>query len=149
MLTITIIFTVLLAISVFTIYDGVRSNRARVKKLAAMTETEREEFLAAEKVAENVRLREQQIRREQVVKEFRAANDRAAYGELNPVLICPHCQSKGLVRTQSVKKKTGISGGKATAAILTGGISLLATGLSRKDQMTQARCGNCMSQWFF
>jgi len=38
---------------------------------------------------------------------------------------------------KSVKAKQGISGGKATGAILTGGVSLLATGLSRKANLTR------------
>ena len=72
-----------------------------------------------------------------------------AYGSINPQMICPHCQYKNCVRTMQIKKKAGISGGKATAAILTGGVSMLATGLSRKDKLTQAHCGNCNSTWSF
>lgn len=70
-------------------------------------------------------------------------------GIINPQLICPHCQTKGHVRTKSVKMKKGISGAKATGAILTGGISMLATGLSRKEGLTQAHCTNCGSTWQF
>jgi len=64
-------------------------------------------------------------------------------------IICPHCQTKGSVTTRSVKKKAGISGGKATAALLTAGISLLGTGLSRKDKVTEAHCSNCGATWYF
>lgn len=70
------------------------------------------------------------------------------YGERNPAVICPACQTRGLVRTKNVDRKSGISGGKATAAILTGGVTLLATGLSRKEAATQCYCDNCRSQWF-
>ena len=62
-------------------------------------------------------------------------------------MICPHCQTKGSVTTAKVKQKAGISGGKATGAILTGGISLLATGLSRKRLTTQASCRHCGMSW--
>jgi hypothetical protein len=48
-----------------------------------------------------------------------------------------------------VQRKGNISGAKATAAILTGGLSLLATGLARKKWCTQARCDGCTSQWDF
>jgi hypothetical protein len=48
-----------------------------------------------------------------------------------------------------VKVKRGISGGKATGAVLTGGVSMLATGLSRKEAATKATCGNCGSRWVF
>jgi hypothetical protein len=62
-------------------------------------------------------------------------------------MLCPHCQTRGKVNTQTVKVKSGVSGGKATGAVLTGGLSLLATGLSRKQQVTQASCGNCGVTW--
>lgn len=64
-------------------------------------------------------------------------------------LVCPHCQTRGKVSTQRAKVKQGVSGGKATGAVLTGGLSLLATGLSRKQMMTKAKCGNCRSEWLF
>jgi hypothetical protein len=64
-------------------------------------------------------------------------------------IFCPQCQRRGSVRTQSVTLKKGISGTKATGAILTGGISLLAVGLSRKEDVTEARCSNCGSVWHF
>jgi transcription elongation factor Elf1 len=67
----------------------------------------------------------------------------------NKHMICPHCQSKGTVRTKRIKKKSGISGGKVMGGILTGGLSLLATGLSRKHRMTEAKCSNCGNRWYF
>ena len=56
---------------------------------------------------------------------------------------------QGYVRTLRGKGKKGISGGKATAAVLTAGISIGATGLSRKQMMTRAKCGNCGVSWDF
>jgi len=64
-------------------------------------------------------------------------------------MICTHCQVKGKVFTEKVKVKTGISGGKATVALLTGGLSLIATGLSRKQEVTKAHCYNCHEEWYF
>jgi len=64
-------------------------------------------------------------------------------------IICPHCMRKGFVTTRKIKRKAGISGGKATAAILTGGLSLLAAGLSRKEELTEAYCANCNATWHF
>lgn len=64
-------------------------------------------------------------------------------------IICPHCQVKGQVSTRKVTRKTGVSGGKAAAAIVTGGWSLLATGISRKEDQTECRCGKCKSVWYF
>lgn len=71
------------------------------------------------------------------------------WGPINPAIICPHCQTRGKVRTKPVDRKKGISGGKAVGGLLTGGISLLATGISRHEQHTQAHCGNCNSTWDF
>ncbi len=71
------------------------------------------------------------------------------YGNVNKAMTCPHCETKGKVRTMKVKQKKGVSGGKATAAVLTGGLSILATGLSRKEEVTQAHCDNCDNTWVF
>jgi transcription elongation factor Elf1 len=62
-------------------------------------------------------------------------------------IVCPHCQAKGGVTRTTVKKKQGISGGKATGALLTGGVSMLATGLSRKANFTRMSCSNCGTSW--
>lgn len=62
-------------------------------------------------------------------------------------MVCPHCQNMGTVRTKRVKKKGGISGGKVMGAMATSGVSLLATGLSRKHKVTEARCRNCRAKW--
>jgi len=72
-----------------------------------------------------------------------------AHGPLNPAMICPHCQTKGGVRTRAVRAKAGVSGGKATMALLTGGLSLLATGLSRTEIVTHAHCNCCGNNWKF
>ena len=64
-------------------------------------------------------------------------------------ITCPHCDVKGYVRTKRIKRKAGISGAKATGAILTLGTSLLFTGLSRKEEVTEAHCGKCGSTWHF
>jgi hypothetical protein len=67
----------------------------------------------------------------------------------NPQMICPHCQTQGSVSTEKTKVKQGISGGKATGAVLTAGLSILATGLSRKQTATRAKCSNCGAEWLF
>lgn len=68
---------------------------------------------------------------------------RAAFGELKPEVICPYCQTKGTTRTKNTIQKTGISGAKTTAAVLTGGVSILATGLSQKENVFRAHCDHC------
>jgi hypothetical protein len=64
-------------------------------------------------------------------------------------MACPHCQKKGEVFTWPVSVKRGISGGKAAAAILTAGISVLFVGLSRREELTEARRENCEARWKF
>lgn len=72
-----------------------------------------------------------------------------AHGQVNGQLICPHCAKKGMVHMRQVSKKFGISGGKATAGLLTGGLSLLLTGLARRDKVNEAYCANCSTTWHF
>lgn len=69
--------------------------------------------------------------------------------KLNGFITCPHCDTKGFVQKRVVMAKAGISGGKATAAVLTGGLSLLVpgVGLSRKQPVTELKCGKCGVLW--
>lgn len=62
-------------------------------------------------------------------------------------IICPHCRTKGTVTTRKVTLKRGVSGGKATGALLTGGVSMLATGLSRKEATIELSCSDCAMVW--
>lgn len=64
-------------------------------------------------------------------------------------MSCKNCGANATVSTEQVKRKKGISGGKATAAILTNGVSVGVVGLSRKEQETKASCSKCKSVWYF
>jgi len=86
---------------------------------------------------------------EREAADYEAGRVLRVYGPISPQYICSHCQQRGFVRTITVKRKKGVSGAKATGALLTMGISMLATGLSRKEGLTQAHCGNCNSTWDF
>lgn len=88
-----------------------------------------------------MKLGEQQVARDR--------SDTWQYGPRNKAMVCPHCQTKGEVRTRAKKVKKGISGTKAAGAVITGGVSILATGLSRREGVTSAHCGNCHSTWEF
>jgi hypothetical protein len=88
------------------------------------------------------------IEREQYFKNELLKINKSQYGSLNKAMICNHCQSKG-VRTKSIEQKKGISGAKATANILTGGLLLPVVGLSRKENATQAHCDKCNNTWIF
>lgn len=71
------------------------------------------------------------------------------HGKWTPAerVVCPHCHERGEVSTRLEDRKSGISGGKATAAILTFGISLLVAGLSQKVEIRRAWCGSCGVTW--
>lgn len=62
-------------------------------------------------------------------------------------VACPHCNKVGDVTHKAVRVKKGISGSKATAGLFTGGLSLWVTGLSRKEDATEAYCKNCGTRW--
>jgi len=76
-----------------------------------------------------------------------AVGEQATIGLVKPKMVRPHCNVTGQVYTKTVKSKRGVSGGKATGALMTGGLSLLATGLSQKVKTTQATCKNCTVAW--
>lgn len=65
----------------------------------------------------------------------------------NPDVVCPHCQVKGMVRVTATSRKRGVSGGKATGALMTGGLSMFVTGLSRKQAVSHMACTNCGVEW--
>ncbi|MEJ2193376.1 MAG: hypothetical protein P8X73_00780 [Ignavibacteriaceae bacterium] len=68
---------------------------------------------------------------------------------LNYEMICPYCQRKGQVRVKTIIQYKRINVVQATAAILTFGITLLATGFLRKEQERHAHCGYCNSVWHY
>lgn len=78
-----------------------------------------------------------------------AADPKNGSSGANSAMICPHCQKKGFVSAVPTRRKVGVSGGKATAALLTGGLSLFATGLSRKESVTEAHCSHCGAHWVY
>lgn len=71
------------------------------------------------------------------------------HGDPSPKIVCPQCQERGQVYVKAVKLKNGVSGGKVMGGLLTGGLSLLATGLSQKQSATEAHCKSCKSTWHF
>jgi len=116
-----------IALILFVVIGIKESENERTQKLVKMSPDEQKEFFADELAMKNKRL----------------------WGPINPPMVCPHCQTVGCVRGQAMLQKSGISGAKATGAILTGGLSILATGLSQKENKTQAHCDKCGSTWIF
>ena len=133
-----VVFLLILASLFGLFYYAYKVQSSEERKVAAMSLEERTKY-QGERAA--------YWRDRETSRENQAAE--SMHGPLNPHIICPHCQTKGAVRTMPVKKKAGISGGKATAALMTGGLSMFATGLSRKETLTRAHCENCNSTWSF
>jgi hypothetical protein len=133
-MTLLFLFFLFVVFLVLVVRHQNKKNRAEQVHIASLVPVEREAYLA-KKAALAQRKQESQ--------------DSWNYGSLNPHMICQHCGVRGRTRTKRNTTKQGISGGKATAALLTGGVSLLATGLSRKVANTQAHCGNCRNVWYF
>ena len=77
----------------------------------------------------------------------KAEREEQARRDAQARIICQFCHQAGDVTAKLVQKKQGVSGGKATAAILTGGVSLVAVGLSRKGMVTRLSCANCGMTW--
>jgi hypothetical protein len=120
------------------LYYVYRVQSSEETKMAAMSSEERTKYQSERSAA---------WRDMEASHQNRAAE--SEYGPLSPQFICPHCHVRGGVRTKPIKQKAGVSGGKVTAALWTGGLSTLATGLSRKEELTKAHCGNCNSTWDF
>ncbi len=91
--------------------------------------------VAEAKRSEELREKDQRIGEhisaERIIAEMK--RNSARWGKHNTVITCPQCQKRGYILTKQAKRKKGISGGKATGALLTFGTSLLFTGLSRKE----------------
>jgi len=106
-----------------------------------------------EKVKEDKQVWDNEIKNMRNIQEENALaylkNNSLDFGMRNSNMVCPHCHIPGEVFTKQVMNKKGISGAKTTGALLTGGASILATGLSRKEEQTEAHCGNCNNTWTF
>lgn len=62
-------------------------------------------------------------------------------------ILCQHCGERGHVTVRVVSRGKGISGGKATAGLMTGGLSLPFAGLSKNQTVRNLTCGNCSMTW--
>lgn len=126
-LWVSIVVITFVVLVIFALLSANLADIEKKQKLAAMGSEE----LAEYEETERLRLAE------------------SKWGKSSVKMICPHCQTTGTIRTMQIDTTTGISGAKATGAILTGGVSMLATGLSQKKQVTQAHCETCSSTWSF
>lgn len=101
------------------------SDSAEKRSLEMMSESQRASYL---KVKASERETFNRIR------ESAMARDR--YGLVNENLICPHCQTKGQVRTKSVEEITK-----------TKVVPIIGNNIKSRRGVTQAHCDNCKITW--
>lgn len=77
----------------------------------------------------------------------RAAERVATEKNATAQIVCKFCHEKGGVTRRTVQVKKGIDGTKAAGAVVTGGVSTVFTGLSRREPATELVCSNCKSKW--
>ena len=86
-------------------------------------------------------------------KGYSPSNKRKGYSPSNKVnapvghINCPYCDGQGTVVVRHVKKKKGFSPGKVAGGVVTGGVSLLATGLAKKGEVNALNCTACGMKW--
>lgn len=73
-------------------------------------------------------------------EEIKENTSKFTYGELSQVLVCPHCQSKGTVRSKNKilveKSRVNSVAGKA-----------IGLGMNKEKPVTQLHCDNCKMTW--
>jgi hypothetical protein len=99
------------------------------------------------KFPEEVENREKELKKQRQKEQMEARRTIWIKGNLNPQMICPHCQTEGSVRARKIHVKKGISGAKVTGEIFRLGLSLHGMGLSTGERVTRATCDNCKSVW--
>ena len=82
------------------ITNGNFANQEKAK-LSVMTSREREDYLAKKKAVAD-------LERNRVHER----SDRWAFGQVNPAMVCPHCHTRGQIRTKIVEQKKGVSGAR-------------------------------------
>lgn len=90
---------------------------------------------------------EESNRRKKATEEKERQKQKQEERERQLKIVCPHCHESGFVTAERVKLKKGISGGKATGALITAGWSVLFTGLSREEDARKLTCSNCGTEW--
>jgi len=115
---------------------SVKINEAIQKRISGFSIVEKQKYKHA-KNASTRKIAEEFIKNDEKAKiELHAR----AYGAININLVCPHCQSKGLVRTRESTKtiKTRVNSIPAKA---------IGLGTNTEMAVTALRCDNCNMSW--
>ncbi|MEQ1560656.1 MAG: hypothetical protein ABL933_17175 [Methyloglobulus sp.] len=140
-----VVFIFVIGLIVVVLNAREEKKRKERVRISLLPPEEQQQYLDEKKRKQDEKKRKQDERSAHLA----AQKQEGEYGLINKTMMCPHCQTNGKIRTKHITQKKGISGGKAVATILTGGLSLIAVGLSRKEEATQAHCDNCNNTWLF
>ena len=104
---------------------GSVDDAAKKQKLNSMSPGAKDTYLQMEK---DIRDRQNKI-----MEEFRHESQ---YGGKNPNLVCPHCQTKGLVRNKAAEEITS-----------TKIVPVVGNTIKARKKVTQMHCDNCNTTW--
>jgi hypothetical protein len=98
---------------------------AKKQKLDSMSAGERDAYI---KIEQNISERQAKI-----TEEYR---HKSQYGDTNPNLVCPHCQTKGQVRSKASEEVTS-----------TKVVPVVGNTIKARKKVTQMHCDNCGTTW--
>lgn len=136
----------LVLLVIYFYFDAIKKEKEAAKEaakkaaeeellVANMSPAERRNYLRKKKKAEDARQAVEQARH----KERAVESNARAYGTLNEALFCPHCQTKGHVRTKRSTSITTTSGGVVD--------SIIAGSKKTRREVTAFHCDNCSTDW--
>lgn len=76
----------------------------------------------------------------------RIANATSGTPTGDAAIMCPHCQTRGLVASKRVKRQVGVDGAKLGRAIHGSADGALG-GVGRRENVTELSCGHCKMKW--
>lgn len=104
---------------------GSVDDAAKKQKLNSMTAEDKDAYLRIEKDISD--------RRSKMMAEFRHESQ---FGDKNPNLVCPHCQTKGEVRSKTAEEVTS-----------TKVIPVVGNTIRARKKVTQMHCDKCSTTW--
>lgn len=119
-----IALSVVLVVAFFFTFDFV-DDAAKKRNLDSLSKEDKDSYLETKK-----RISEQQTK---IMEEGRRNLD---LGCINPNLVCPHCQTKGHVRSKSAEEITR-----------TKVVPVVGNTIQAKKKVTQMHCDNCATTW--
>jgi hypothetical protein len=104
---------------------GSGDDAAKKQKLESLSAEDKKAYLQIE---QNIN-----ERRNKIMAEFRHTSQ---FGDSNPNLVCPHCQTKGQVRSKAAEEVTS-----------TKVVPVVGNTIKARKKVTQMHCDNCGTTW--